>query len=397
MTISISDNRTRLAADGSIVDFDFTFQIYDESEVLVYDIDADGIATLKTITTHYTVEISTVAEGGTVTFLTAPVDTHDVLMVRSLAYTQEQDIPVNTGFTEEAIEVGLDRLAIQIQQLKDILDRAITFSTTSETTGINMPEPSADKILGWNAAGDALENKVATSVIEALDITLVAGNAGKTVIVNATEDGYEVGHAIIIEDADADTRVEVENSADEDMVRITTGGTLRALINSLGLKLASGADVNEFSIDGTMAGNSDDAVPTEKALVTYLAAQLAALNFTQFKFIEVDFAMTQATGTVDCSGVGFEPDDILIFGSVHNGNIMSIGRGNHTDSKLHAVNHSQNVVTHNDEIAFTVSLGNTQQFVISSWNSDGLVLANTKTGSPTGNGRFQILCLKAGG
>jgi hypothetical protein len=39
----------------------------------------------------------------------------------------------------------------------------------------------------------------------------------------------------------------------------------------------SGATVDEFSIDGTFAGNSDTAVPTEKAVVTYVAAQIAAI------------------------------------------------------------------------------------------------------------------------
>jgi len=35
---------------------------------------------------------------------------------------------------------------------------------------------------------------------------------------------------------------------------------------------ASGATINEFSTDGTMAGNSDAAVPTEKAVRTYVAS-----------------------------------------------------------------------------------------------------------------------------
>ncbi|MBV6343601.1 hypothetical protein HWQ67_18700, partial [Candidatus Magnetobacterium casensis] len=38
------------------------------------------------------------------------------------------------------------------------------------------------------------------------------------------------------------------------------------------LKLATGATLTEFSTDGTMAGNSDTAAPTEKAVVTYLAS-----------------------------------------------------------------------------------------------------------------------------
>jgi hypothetical protein len=43
--------------------------------------------------------------------------------------------------------------------------------------------------------------------------------------------------------------------------------------SSSGMRLGGvGAYVNEFSTDGTMAGNSDTALPTEKAVVTYVAA-----------------------------------------------------------------------------------------------------------------------------
>lgn len=45
------------------------------------------------------------------------------------------------------------------------------------------------------------------------------------------------------------------------------------------LTLASGATVTEFSTDGTMGGNSDTAVPTEKAIVTYVASNTAGLKW----------------------------------------------------------------------------------------------------------------------
>ena len=41
------------------------------------------------------------------------------------------------------------------------------------------------------------------------------------------------------------------------------------------LKLSAGATINEFSTDTTMAGDSDTAVPTEKAVKTYIDAQIA--------------------------------------------------------------------------------------------------------------------------
>jgi len=72
-----------------------------------------------------------------------------------------------------------------------------------------------------------------------------------------------------IQDSDGDTKVETEQSADEDKVRITTGGTQRAVIDNDGLKLEEGVGVKKFSTDGTLAGNSDSAVPTEKAVKTF--------------------------------------------------------------------------------------------------------------------------------
>ena len=41
------------------------------------------------------------------------------------------------------------------------------------------------------------------------------------------------------------------------------------------LSLKNGTGINEFSIDGTLAGDSDDAVPTEKAVKTYVDGLLA--------------------------------------------------------------------------------------------------------------------------
>jgi len=74
---------------------------------------------------------------------------------------------------------------------------------------------------------------------------------------------------VTIQDTDGDTKVETEKNADEDKVRITTAGVQRGQFDSNGLTLQSGVAVKEISNDGTMAGNSDDAVPTEKAVKTY--------------------------------------------------------------------------------------------------------------------------------
>ena len=45
-----------------------------------------------------------------------------------------------------------------------------------------------------------------------------------------------------------------------------------------GISLENGTRINEFSIDGTLGGNSDDATPTEKAVKTYVDGKFG--NFT---------------------------------------------------------------------------------------------------------------------
>jgi hypothetical protein len=52
-------------------------------------------------------------------------------------------------------------------------------------------------------------------------------------------------------------------------------------LDSNGMTLASGASVNEFSTDGTLAGDSDDAVPTEKAVKTYVDTEIANIAADQ--------------------------------------------------------------------------------------------------------------------
>lgn len=64
-------------------------------------------------------------------------------------------------------------------------------------------------------------------------------------------------------------------------------GAFTTLTAATTLGLASGTTVNEFSIDGTLADNSDDAVPTEKAIKTYVDAQIAAISSTLEELMQV--------------------------------------------------------------------------------------------------------------
>lgn len=69
------------------------------------------------------------------------------------------------------------------------------------------------------------------------------------------------------------------------------------------LDLNTGAVVNEFSTDGTMAGNSDAAVPTEQAVKTYVDNAIQAYINTEFVGSVSAFATsTVPTGWLECNG-----------------------------------------------------------------------------------------------
>lgn len=190
---------------------------------------------------------------------------------------------------------------------------------------------------------------------------------------------------IVIQDADGDTKIQVEESADEDKIRFDAGGTQEAQIDSDGLTLKSGASVNELSTDGTLAGNSDDAVPTEKAVKTYADGGLANVYVgTLTRDVSV------ANADVAYTGVGFTPKAVIFInamGSVSQ-DISSMGadsvsvrgckfadtaRGGHLTPD-----------TRQSIIAMVSAGPNYHTGRIKSMDADGFTITWAKTGAPTG-------------
>lgn len=87
-------------------------------------------------------------------------------------------------------------------------------------------------------------------------------------------------------------------------VLLTVNGVTIGTWSSSGLTLASGATVNEFSTDGTMAGNSDTAVPTEQAVVEYVDSVVGAgVSDYKNKIINGMFDIWQRNTTFSATGV----------------------------------------------------------------------------------------------
>jgi len=82
------------------------------------------------------------------------------------------------------------------------------------------------------------------------------------------------------------------------MLRLNTDGL--TFYNGSGSIL--GVSIDEFSNDGTFAGNSDDAVPTEKATKTYVDGKIATSNTMPYAYKTATYTATTNDGMILCNG-----------------------------------------------------------------------------------------------
>lgn len=152
-----------------------------------------------------------------------------------------------------------------------------------------------------------------------------------------------------------------------------------------------GASIDEFSTDGTLAGNSDTAVPTEQAVKTYADSGLAKV-----KVVALTRDLAAATGDVSTTGVGFTPKVIIAFG------MIDVTPNACWGFSLQAVEGSifreyeatANFGECNSLQWLSTEAGARQVAVVKSFDADGFTLTWTKVGSPTGTAYIKILCIR---
>jgi len=160
MTVGNVSNKAQTAGDGATVAFDFTFKIFNSSDLTVYKTTAaTGVLnTALVLNTDYTVTFTSGTAGGTVTYTVAPTALQESLIVREATLTQATSYPVESNLPEKTFENSLDKLTMIVQQLDEKIGRCITFLATSSLEDITIPTPSAGKAWLWNATADGISN-----------------------------------------------------------------------------------------------------------------------------------------------------------------------------------------------------------------------------------------------
>lgn len=118
------------------------------------------------------------------------------------------------------------------------------------------------------------------------------------------------------------------------------GGVNDTTWSKVGFECTLGTDIDEFSIDGTLGGNSDSAVPTEQAVKTYVDTHSGLPNAHHAQ------AHTHDTDTLQLDGVNsnggafsFDTTGIVTFNqNVTVPNLVTAGNVDGVDISAHAAN-----------------------------------------------------------
>lgn len=152
-----------LLGTGAQTTWPFTFKVFAATDIAVTIADSLGVETALVYGVDYTVTLNANQEtspGGTVTYPISgsPLPTGSrLVIVGNLPYDQPLDLPSGGNFSPLAIENQLDRMVMQIQQLREQVGRAVQVRTTANADVV-LPPPSANELIGWDPTGNNLQN-----------------------------------------------------------------------------------------------------------------------------------------------------------------------------------------------------------------------------------------------
>ena len=162
MTIPATARRAgAYEGNDSATSFAFSFKVFADTDIAVVHADAGGVVTELTKDSDYSVTLNSnqdTSPGGSITY---PItgdplpDGETLSIIGNLPYDQPLDLPTGGNFSALAAENEYDRLAMQLQQLKEQTDRSLHVPVASGVD-TELPMPVGSTVIGWGADAEAL-------------------------------------------------------------------------------------------------------------------------------------------------------------------------------------------------------------------------------------------------
>jgi len=191
----------------------------------------------------------------------------------------------NVAIGRQALSTGTGAIysvAVGTQALRYYNDVGWGNTSVGNTSLCGLTDGAYNTALGFNAGREPSITEADNSVFLGAGTCANADSETNQIVIGANAIGNGSNTATI-----GDDNVTAVYMAEDAGAKVYAGSAV----------LASGTTVNEFSIDGTLAGNSDDALPTEQAVKTYVDALVTAQD--------LDFAGDAGTGAVDLDSQTF--------------------------------------------------------------------------------------------
>jgi len=193
MTVTTTANSITYAGNGTTTAYSFPYIFFAPTDLVVTLIDtATNVAVMPPsvlnggATYDYTVTGDITggeyASGATVTFNTAPLGSHTVLLVRAVPATQTVTLIDNTKFPADTINTEFDKLTILAQQSAFLTSTALQIPS-SEVGLIVTAVPAAsraNRLLVWDALGNLTTIDPATLIGGAVPAGPASGDLAGT-------------------------------------------------------------------------------------------------------------------------------------------------------------------------------------------------------------------------
>lgn len=176
MTVTTTVSKDTYNLTGATTNFTFNFKILAETNLVVIRKDTSDVETTLTLTTDYTVNTGPWPTGGTITTVTNYAD-GTLIVKRDVSETQNTDYTNGGKFPADSHEDALDKGVMMVQELVEKVSRALLLPEATLLSDLNLPNPAANNLLGWNSTANGVENKqivdLSTTVISAFMSTLL--------------------------------------------------------------------------------------------------------------------------------------------------------------------------------------------------------------------------------
>lgn len=304
MTVSANSRVQTYSGSGSTGPFTFNFRVLSSSHVSVTRVAANGTRTSLIAVTDYAITLTALGQsGGSITLTSALLSGQTLVIEGNAPLTQPTSYSNQGRFYPETHETSYDRLTILVQELNEVVSRALAVNPEVSGVSLILPNPVADKYLSWNSTGTAIVNRdgadeefaiqaaasaaaaaasastattqagiattqagIATAAAASLNLPTIASNPYKHLQVKADGTGYEL---VISYDL---AGVFIEGNAENKTYDILLNVPFKCQIYEVYSKCASGTATATVKINGVALGGSANSVSSSEQVQSHSSA-----------------------------------------------------------------------------------------------------------------------------